>query len=150
MRAKRNLADMSRHLVGTVNNLLQGKIGLLRGLELLGISTAICQLFLVKVSNKRNSNKVDGEKIDLYSTSSLILFSHGYGLIMVRNENFNLREWISEAVPIVSQESVLLWDLLNCLKGIDGTYITSESLKSQYDPVVFKISPDVGKNQCTE
>ncbi|XP_051155643.1 gamma-tubulin complex component 2-like isoform X1 [Leptopilina boulardi] len=49
-----------------------------------------------------------------------------------------------KAVPIVSQESVLLWDLLNCLKGIDGTYIVSESLKSQYDAVVFKISPDVG------
>ncbi|XP_033216784.1 gamma-tubulin complex component 2 isoform X3 [Belonocnema kinseyi] len=49
-----------------------------------------------------------------------------------------------KVVPIVSQESVLLWDLLNCLKGIDGSYIVSEPLKNPYDPITFKISTDVG------
>lgn len=50
-------------------------------------------------------------------------------------------------MPIVSQESILLWDLLNCLKGIDGSYIVSEPLKNPYDPITFKISNDVGKKK---
>lgn len=51
---------------------------------------------------------------------------------------------IAEVVPSVSQESILLWDILQCLKGIDGSYIISEPLTSPYSPVTFKISPDVG------
>ncbi|XP_011499905.1 PREDICTED: gamma-tubulin complex component 2-like [Ceratosolen solmsi marchali] len=48
-----------------------------------------------------------------------------------------------KVVPSISQESVLLWDILQCLKGIDGFYIVSE-ISSFYSPVTFKISPDVG------
>jgi gamma-tubulin complex component 2 len=51
---------------------------------------------------------------------------------------------MTEVVPSISQESVLLWDILQCLKGIDGSYIVSES-SSFYSPITFKISPDVGK-----
>ncbi|XP_017885284.1 gamma-tubulin complex component 2-like isoform X1 [Ceratina calcarata] len=49
-----------------------------------------------------------------------------------------------KVVPIVSQESILLWDILYCLKGIDGTYIVSEPLTSPYAVKTFNISPDVG------
>ncbi|XP_008203440.1 gamma-tubulin complex component 2 isoform X2 [Nasonia vitripennis] len=49
-----------------------------------------------------------------------------------------------KVVPSVSQESILLWDILQCLKGIDGSYIVSEPLTSPYSPITFKISPDVG------
>ncbi|XP_060820423.1 gamma-tubulin complex component 2-like isoform X2 [Bombus pascuorum] len=48
-----------------------------------------------------------------------------------------------KVVPIVSQESILLWDILYCLKGIDGTYIVSEPLTSPYAVKTFNISPDV-------
>ncbi|XP_015437164.1 PREDICTED: gamma-tubulin complex component 2-like [Dufourea novaeangliae] len=48
-----------------------------------------------------------------------------------------------KVVPAVSQESILLWDILNCLKGIDGSYIVSEPLTSPYAVKTFKISPDV-------
>ncbi|XP_058800560.1 gamma-tubulin complex component 2-like isoform X2 [Phymastichus coffea] len=47
-------------------------------------------------------------------------------------------------VPSVSQESILLWDILQCLKGIDGSYIISEPLQNPYNPITFKISHDVG------
>lgn len=50
-----------------------------------------------------------------------------------------------EVVPIISQESILLWDILYCLKGIDGSYIVSEPLTSPYGVKTFNISPDVGK-----
>jgi len=45
----------------------------------------------------------------------------------------------------VSQESILLWDILYCLKGIDGSYIVSEPLTAPYGVKTFTISPDVGK-----
>ncbi|XP_003694030.1 gamma-tubulin complex component 2 isoform X1 [Apis florea] len=48
-----------------------------------------------------------------------------------------------KVVPIVSQESILLWDILYCLKGIDGIYIVSEPLTSPYAMKTFNISPDV-------
>ncbi|CAD1472109.1 unnamed protein product, partial [Heterotrigona itama] len=48
-----------------------------------------------------------------------------------------------KVVPIVSQESILLWDILYCLKGIDGTYIVSEPLISPHAVKTFNISPDV-------
>lgn len=51
----------------------------------------------------------------------------------------------SEVVPSISQESILLWDILQCLKGIDGSYITSEPLQNPFGQVTFRISPDVGK-----
>lgn len=53
----------------------------------------------------------------------------------------------TEVVPIVSQESILLWDILYCLKGIDGTYIVSEPLTSPYAVKTFNISPDVCKKK---
>ncbi|XP_011861241.1 PREDICTED: gamma-tubulin complex component 2-like [Vollenhovia emeryi] len=51
-----------------------------------------------------------------------------------------------KVVPIiVSQESILLWDILYCLKGIDGSYIVSEPLTSPYALKTFTIPPDVVK-----
>lgn len=49
-----------------------------------------------------------------------------------------------KVVPIVSQESILLWDILYCLKGIDGSYIVSEPLTSPCGVKTFTISADVG------
>ncbi|XP_057335755.1 gamma-tubulin complex component 2-like isoform X2 [Microplitis mediator] len=46
-------------------------------------------------------------------------------------------------VPAVSQETILIWDLLNCLKGIDGNYIVSEPLSDINDRRTFTISTDV-------
>ncbi|XP_014224531.1 gamma-tubulin complex component 2-like isoform X1 [Trichogramma pretiosum] len=59
---------------------------------------------------------------------------------------------LQKVVPSISQESVLLWDTLQCLKGIDGSYIVSETPSHPYGPVTFKISPDVGVSfkQLTE
>ncbi|KAG8035211.1 hypothetical protein G9C98_001701 [Cotesia typhae] len=48
-----------------------------------------------------------------------------------------------KVVPVVSQESILIWDLLSCLKGIDGNYIVSESLNDSNDKRTFIISTDV-------
>ncbi|XP_020277442.1 gamma-tubulin complex component 2-like isoform X2 [Pseudomyrmex gracilis] len=48
-----------------------------------------------------------------------------------------------KVVPVISQESILLWDILYCLKGIDGAYIVSEPLTSPYAVKTFAISPDV-------
>lgn len=48
-----------------------------------------------------------------------------------------------KVVPAVSQETILIWDLLNCLKGIDGNYIVSESLSDINDRRTFTISTDV-------
>ncbi|CAL1689551.1 unnamed protein product [Lasius platythorax] len=80
-----------------------------------------------------------------------------------RNDNVAKHNWVAErpritwdfhsdvaitlyqkVVPIVSQESILLWDILYCLKGIDGSYIISEPLTSPYGVKTFSISPDVG------
>ncbi|XP_014217679.1 gamma-tubulin complex component 2-like isoform X2 [Copidosoma floridanum] len=57
-----------------------------------------------------------------------------------------------KVVPSISQESILIWDILHCLKGIDGSYIVSEPLASSYSPVTFRISQDVGVSlkQLTE
>lgn len=49
-----------------------------------------------------------------------------------------------KVVPVVSQESILLWDIFSCLKGIDGSYIVSETLTHPYAMKTFKISADVG------
>ncbi|EZA59060.1 gamma-tubulin complex component 2 isoform X2 [Ooceraea biroi] len=49
-----------------------------------------------------------------------------------------------KVVPVASQESILLWDILYCLKGIDGSYIVSEPLTTPYGVKTFSISPDVG------
>ncbi|KAG7187912.1 hypothetical protein KM043_013877 [Ampulex compressa] len=46
-------------------------------------------------------------------------------------------------VPEVSQESALLWDILNCLKGIDGIYIVSEPLTDPYALNTFLVSSDL-------
>ena len=53
----------------------------------------------------------------------------------------------TEVVPIISQESILLWDILYCLKGIDGTYIVSEPLTSPHAVKTFNISSDVCKKK---
>lgn len=45
---------------------------------------------------------------------------------------------------MVSQETVLLWDLLHCFKGTDGSYIVAEKLSGPYEAKTFSISPDVG------
>ena len=45
----------------------------------------------------------------------------------------------------MSQESILLWDILYCLKGIDGSYIISEPLTNHYGIKTFNISSDVGE-----
>lgn len=49
-----------------------------------------------------------------------------------------------KVVPVASQESILLWDILYCLKGIDGSYVVSEPLTTPYGVKTFNISPDVG------
>ncbi|XP_046488183.1 gamma-tubulin complex component 2 isoform X1 [Neodiprion pinetum] len=49
-----------------------------------------------------------------------------------------------KVVPAASQETILLWDILCCLKGMDGSYITSEPLANPYDVRSFVISQDVG------
>ncbi|XP_020706235.1 gamma-tubulin complex component 2 isoform X3 [Athalia rosae] len=49
-----------------------------------------------------------------------------------------------KVVPTASQETILLWDILSCLKGIDGSYIISEPLANPYDLRSFVISQDVG------
>ncbi|XP_066587189.1 gamma-tubulin complex component 2 isoform X2 [Prorops nasuta] len=50
---------------------------------------------------------------------------------------------LQSVVPVVSQESVLLKDILYCLKGIDGIYIVSKPLANPYDVRKFTISSDV-------
>ncbi|XP_015599336.1 gamma-tubulin complex component 2 isoform X2 [Cephus cinctus] len=51
---------------------------------------------------------------------------------------------LQKVVPIMSQETILLWDILYCLKGMDGSYIISEPLTGPYDIKTFQIAPDVG------
>ncbi|XP_076230836.1 gamma-tubulin complex component 2 isoform X2 [Calliopsis andreniformis] len=48
-----------------------------------------------------------------------------------------------KVVPAISQESILLWDILYCLKGIDGSYIVSEPLASPYAVKTFNVTSDV-------
>lgn len=47
------------------------------------------------------------------------------------------------AVPEVSQENVLIEDLLNVLIGLPGCYIEAEELKDIYGPRTFKINDNV-------
>ncbi|XP_030766900.1 gamma-tubulin complex component 2-like isoform X2 [Sitophilus oryzae] len=46
-------------------------------------------------------------------------------------------------VPEISQENVLIEDLLNCLIGLPGCYIEPEDLKDPYGPRTFKINDNV-------
>ncbi|VEN46057.1 unnamed protein product [Callosobruchus maculatus] len=46
-------------------------------------------------------------------------------------------------VPAVSQESILIDDLLNVLIGLPGSYIEPEELKDVYGPRTFKINDNV-------
>lgn len=47
------------------------------------------------------------------------------------------------AIPIVSQENVLVEDLLNVLIGLPGCYIEAEYLKDSYGPRAFKINDSI-------
>lgn len=47
------------------------------------------------------------------------------------------------AVPSLSQESILIEDLLSCLHGFHGKYITAEPLSNPFDPRTFQISDSV-------
>ncbi|XP_050298674.1 gamma-tubulin complex component 2-like isoform X1 [Anthonomus grandis grandis] len=49
----------------------------------------------------------------------------------------------SVAVPEVSQESILIEDLLNVLIGLPGCYIEAEELKDPYGPRTFRINDNV-------
>ncbi|XP_076274198.1 gamma-tubulin complex component 2-like isoform X2 [Rhynchophorus ferrugineus] len=46
-------------------------------------------------------------------------------------------------VPEISQENILIEDLLNCLIGLPGCYIEPEELKDPYGPRTFKINDNV-------
>lgn len=46
-------------------------------------------------------------------------------------------------VPEISQENVLIEDLLNILIGLPGCYIEAEDLKDLYGPRTFKINDNV-------
>lgn len=50
---------------------------------------------------------------------------------------------IPSTVPIVSQESILIEDLLNVLIGLPGCYIEAEELKDVYGPRTFRINDNV-------
>lgn len=56
------------------------------------------------------------------------------------HKTINLHQKI---VPMVSQESILMWDLLSCFKGIDGFYIMSEPLIHPHGIKTFAISSDI-------
>lgn len=47
------------------------------------------------------------------------------------------------AVPEISQENVLIEDLLNILIGLPGCYIEAEDLKDVYGPRSFKINDSI-------
>ncbi|XP_075217460.1 gamma-tubulin complex component 2-like isoform X2 [Lycorma delicatula] len=47
------------------------------------------------------------------------------------------------AVPSLSQESILIEDLLSCLHGFHGKYITAEPLTNPFDPRTFQICDTV-------
>jgi gamma-tubulin complex component 2 len=47
------------------------------------------------------------------------------------------------AVPAVSQENILIEDLLNVLIGLPGCYIEAEELNDLYGPRTFKINDNV-------
>lgn len=46
-------------------------------------------------------------------------------------------------VPAVSQENILIEDLLNVLIGLPGCYIEPEDLRDAYGPRTFKINDNV-------
>ncbi|XP_032680668.1 gamma-tubulin complex component 2-like isoform X2 [Odontomachus brunneus] len=79
-----------------------------------------------------------------------------------KNDTLTIHNWVAErpritwdfysdttvalyqkVVPVISQESILLWDILYCLKGIDGSYIVSEPLTTPYGVKTFAISSDI-------
>lgn len=47
------------------------------------------------------------------------------------------------AVPVISQENILIEDLLNVLIGLTGCYVEAEDLKDNYGPRNFKINDSV-------
>lgn len=49
------------------------------------------------------------------------------------------------AIPVCSQESMLLEDLLFCLEGAEGDYIVPNPLQGPYETRIFSISESVGK-----
>ncbi|KAL3266582.1 hypothetical protein HHI36_010746 [Cryptolaemus montrouzieri] len=49
----------------------------------------------------------------------------------------------NSTVPVVSQENILIDDLLNVLIGLPGCYIEPEDLKDPYGPRTFKINDNV-------
>lgn len=61
---------------------------------------------------------------------------------------FNLFSAFVAAVPSLSQESILIEDLLSCLHGFHGKYIIAEPLSRPFDPRTFLISDSVGKYLC--
>lgn len=46
-------------------------------------------------------------------------------------------------IPKISQETILIDDLLYCLEGIPGKYIVPQPLKDPYGPRTFEISSEV-------
>nr|CAD7264977.1 unnamed protein product [Timema shepardi] len=50
------------------------------------------------------------------------------------------------AVPIGSQENILLEDLLYCLEGVEGEYIVPNPLQGPYEPRTFTISSCVDQS----
>lgn len=50
---------------------------------------------------------------------------------------------VCAAVPAVSQENILIEDLLNVLIGLPGSYIEAEELTDIYGPRTFKINDNV-------
>lgn len=51
---------------------------------------------------------------------------------------------ISAAIPEESRESVLIEDLLCCLGGFQGKYITAQPIRSPYEARSFVVSDSVG------
>ncbi|XP_043269491.1 gamma-tubulin complex component 2-like isoform X3 [Venturia canescens] len=48
-----------------------------------------------------------------------------------------------KVVPSVSQETLVIWDLLRCLKGTDGAYIVSEPTSGLEQVKTFGMNPDI-------
>lgn len=61
-------------------------------------------------------------------------------------DNFQFQQSNISAIPITSQENLLLFDLIYCLTGMRGSYITPESCSSvgsQTFSMKFKISDQI-------
>lgn len=62
------------------------------------------------------------------------------------NDNFQFQQSNIAAIPITSQENLLLFDLIYCLTGMRGSYIVPESCSSagsQTFSMKFKISDQI-------